>query len=66
MDPDILIVGAGNGGIFAAAYAAANDLNFRIIEQNANVQDTRHWYGAIDSAAAKKQGKSPLTGLPSC
>lgn len=56
---DILIVGAGNGGIFAAAYAAANGLNFRIIEQNGNVQDTRHWYGAIDSAAAKEAGEKP-------
>ena len=39
VDTDILIVGAGNGGMFAAAYAAANGLNFRVIEQNANVQD---------------------------
>lgn len=59
VDTDILIVGAGNGGIFAAAYAAANGLNFRVIEQNANVQDTRHWYGAIDSAAAKAAGEKP-------
>lgn len=57
VDTDILIVGAGNGGMFAAAYAAANGLNFRVIEQNANVQDTRHWYGAIDSAAAKEAGE---------
>ena len=48
VDTDILIVGAGNGGMFAAAYAAANGLNFRIIEQNGNVQDTRHWYAPID------------------
>ena len=60
VDTDILIVGAGNGGMFAAAYAAANGLNFRVIEQNANVQDTRHWYGAIDSAAAKAAG-APAT-----
>ena len=60
VDTDILIVGAGNGGMFAAAYAAANGLNFRVIEQNAAVQDTRHWYGAIDSAAAKAAG-APAT-----
>ena len=59
VDTDIVIVGAGNGGIFAAAYAAANGLNFRVIEQNGNVQDTRHWYGAIDSAAAKEAGEKP-------
>ena len=57
VNTDILIVGAGNGGMFAAAYAAANGLNFRVIEQNANVQDTRHWYGAVDSAAAKEAGE---------
>lgn len=56
VDTDIVIVGAGNGGMFAAAYAAANGLNFRIIEQNGAVQDTRHWYGAIDTAAAKEAG----------
>jgi uncharacterized protein with FMN-binding domain len=59
-DTDILIVGAGNGGMCAAAYAAQNGLNFRIIEQNSVVQDTRHWYGAIDSSAAKAAG-APAT-----
>ena len=60
IDTDIVIVGAGNGGMFAAAYAAANGLNFRVIEQNSAVQDTRHWYGAIDSSAAKDAG-APAT-----
>ena len=58
-DTDILIVGAGNGGMCAAAYAAQNGLNFRIIEQNVAVQDTRHWYGAIDTAAAQAAGAEP-------
>ena len=56
VDTDILIVGAGNGGMVAAAYAAANGLNFRIIEQNGNVQDTRHWVGAVDGFGAQAQG----------
>ena len=56
VDTDILIVGAGNGGMFAAAYAAANGLNFRIIEQNGSVQDTRHWVGAVDGFGAQEQG----------
>mgnify|MGYP000762754744 CR=1 FL=1 len=56
VDTDILIVGAGNGGIFAAAYAAANGLNFRVIEQNGNVQDTRHWVGVVDGFGAQAQG----------
>ena len=68
IDTDIVIVGAGNGGMFAAAYAAANGLNFRVVEQNSAVQDTRHWYGAIDSSAAKDAG-APATDkakLPLC
>ena len=56
VDTDILIVGAGNGGMGAAAYAAANGLNFRVIEQNGNVQDTRHWVGAVDGFGAQEQG----------
>ena len=59
-DTDIVIVGAGNGGMCAAAFAAQNGLNFRIIEQNAAVMDTRHWYGAIDSSEAQKQGVPPV------
>lgn len=55
-DTDILIVGAGNGGMCAAAYGAQKGLKFRIIEQNPVVQDTRHWYGAIDSSESKKAG----------
>ena len=56
VDTDILIVGAGNGGMGAAAYAAAHSLNFRVIEQNGNVQDTRHWVGAVDGFGAQAQG----------
>ena len=56
VDTDILIVGAGNGGMGAAAYAAAHGLNFRVIEQNGNVQDTRHWVGAVDGFGAPAQG----------
>ena len=59
-DTDIVIVGAGNGGMCAAAFAAQNGLNFRIIEQNSAVVETRHWYGTIDSSEAKKQGVEPV------
>ena len=59
-DTDIVIVGAGNGGMCAAAFAAQNGLNFRIIEQNSAVMETRHWYGTIDSSEAKKQGVPPV------
>lgn len=60
VETGILIVGAGNGGMCAAAYAAANGVDFRVIEQNSVVQDTRHWYGAIDSSAAKAAGAEPM------
>ena len=59
-DTDIVIVGAGNGGMCAAAYAAQNGLDFRVIEQNSAVMDTRHWYGTIDSSEAQKQGVPPV------
>ena len=52
----ITVIGAGNGGMCAAAYAAQKGLKFRVIEQNPVVQDTRHWYGAIDSSESKKAG----------
>ncbi len=57
-DTDILIVGAGNGGMCAAAYAASRGLKFRVIEQNAVVQDTRHWFGAVNSRLGKANGAS--------
>lgn len=57
-DTDILIVGAGAGGLMAAVYAQQNGLDFRLIEQNPFVQDTRGWYGAIDSVAAQEAGST--------
>ena len=59
-DTDILIVGAGNAGCAAGAYAAKAGLNFRLIESAGVVQDTRHWYGAIDSSAAQEAGCEPV------
>ena len=53
---DLLIVGAGNGGMMAASVAADNGVDFRVIEQNSVVCDTRHWYGAINTSAAKAAG----------
>ncbi|MDO4633457.1 MAG: FAD-binding protein [Eubacteriales bacterium] len=51
-ETDILIVGAGNAGMAAAAYAADKGLNFRVVEQNPMVCDTRNWYGAADTSDA--------------
>ena len=53
---DLLIIGAGNGGMMAASVAADNGIDFRVIEQNATVGATRYWYGAINSTETKKAG----------
>ena len=55
-DTDLLIVGAGNGGMVAAAKAADLGLNFRIIEQMPVVADSRDFYGAVNSKATEAAG----------
>lgn len=59
-DTDILIVGAGNAGMAAAAYAASQKLNFRIIDKMESVGRTRHWYAAVDSSDIKAAGEPPI------
>ena len=53
---DLLIVGAGNGGLAAAAKAADLGLNMIIAEKGAAVQSTRHWFGAVDSHYTAEAG----------
>lgn len=55
-DCDLLIVGAGNGGMAAAAYASDLGLDFIVAEQNVTVGATRHWYGAVNTAECKEAG----------
>ncbi len=57
---DFLIVGAGNGGMAAAAYAASKGYDFRVIEKAATMARTRGWYGAIDSEDAAAAGEAPV------
>jgi len=59
-DTDILIVGAGNGGMCAAAYAAKKGLNFRIIEKNTTTARRRGWYGAVDTEDMLAAGEPPM------
>lgn len=59
-DTDILIVGAGNAGCIAGAYAAKHGLKFRLIEKMENVGTARGWYAAIDSADALALGEKPV------
>lgn len=53
---DLLIVGAGAGGIMAAATAADEGVDFIICEKNSQVQRTRHWIGAVDTDQQKAAG----------
>lgn len=59
-DTDILIVGAGNGGLCAGAYAAKQGLKFRLIEKNTGVAKVRGWYGVCDSEDALALGEKPM------
>lgn len=53
---DLLIVGAGNGGMMAAATAADAGMDFMVCEQNTTVGDTRYWIGAYGTKAQKEAG----------
>lgn len=55
-ETDILIVGAGNGGMMAAATAADMGLDFIICERNDKVQKTRDWIGAVDTIQQEAAG----------
>ena len=46
---DLLIVGAGNGGMSAAATAADLGLDFMICEKTVAVQANRSWIGAVNT-----------------
>ncbi|HIW76040.1 MAG TPA: FAD-binding protein [Candidatus Gordonibacter avicola] len=53
---DLLIVGAGNGGMAAAAYAADKGVDFMICEKGETVGATRHWFAAVDTPPFTSQG----------
>lgn len=55
-DTDFLIVGAGNGGLIAAAYAATKGLKFRVIEKGTEHARARNWYGAINTEQIEAEG----------
>ena len=46
---DLLIVGAGNGGMVAAATASDLGLDFMVCEKAGAVQASRHWVGAVNT-----------------
>lgn len=53
---ELLIIGAGNGGMMAAATAADAEIDFIICEQNAAMGEVRHWIGAVDTGVQKEAG----------
>lgn len=53
---DVLIVGAGNGGMMAAATAADEGVDFILCEKNEQPQTSRHWIGAVGTAQQKAAG----------
>ena len=59
-DTDFLIVGAGNGGLCAGAYAAKHGVKFRIIEKGTSSARVRGWYGACDSEDMLAAGEKPM------
>ncbi len=53
---DILIVGAGAAGTAAAAYAAEQGYDFRLIEKVNSTCRNRGWYGAVDTSLMAEAG----------
>ena len=59
---ELLIVGAGNGGMSAAASAAELGMDFIIAEKGSVVGQTRHWLGAVNSKYCEAAGVSDDKG----
>jgi succinate dehydrogenase/fumarate reductase flavoprotein subunit len=59
---ELLIVGAGNGGMAAAASAAELGMDFIVAEKGSSVGSTRHWLGAVNSKYADAAGVSDDKG----
>ncbi len=53
---DLLIIGAGNAGMVAAATAADLGLDFMVCEKTQVLGTTRSWYGVCNSTQCKEAG----------
>ncbi|MDO4972731.1 MAG: FAD-dependent oxidoreductase [Eubacteriales bacterium] len=60
LETDFLVVGAGNGGLAAAAYATSKGYNVLVIEKNTTHARRRGWYGACDSEDMLAAGEAPM------
>jgi fumarate reductase flavoprotein subunit len=56
LETDILIVGAGNGGMVAAATACDLDADYLLAEAYDTPQDTRYYIGAVNSTHTADAG----------
>lgn len=54
---DLLIIGAGNAGMVAAATAADAGMDFMVCEKTGLLGTTRNWYGVVNSTQCKEAGK---------
>ncbi len=56
LQTDVLIVGAGNGGLMAAATAVDEGVSFLLAEKLPIVGDTRHWVGGVNTKFNEEAG----------
>lgn len=56
MDTDVLVIGAGNGGLFAACSAAEKGAKVIVLERNDKIGTGRQWIGALNSTVQKQSG----------
>ena len=63
LETDLLIVGAGNGGMMAAACASDAGLDFVICEKSSAMADTRHWIGVVNSSLTEEAGVTVDKGM---
>ena len=60
IDTDFLVVGAGNGGLCAGAYATSKGYKTLVIEKGTTHARIRGWYGACDSEDMLAAGEAPM------
>jgi succinate dehydrogenase/fumarate reductase flavoprotein subunit len=53
---DLLIIGAGNGGLVAAATAAQEGIDFILAEKGTAFTEDRHWIGAVNTRYTQAAG----------
>ena len=60
LETDFLVVGGGNGGLCAGAYATSKGYNVLVIEKGTTHARVRGWYGACDSEDMLAAGEAPM------